>query len=131
MAFGINIAVNEFNDAHGRSIRTTETSLDHTAVTAATVGITRRQFVKQFHELRIIHQTAHREATVGQATLFRKRNQLFDIGTQFLCLWQSCLDLLMLDERSCHVAKHRSTVRRGTLQLTVANFMAHISFLRS
>ena len=131
MALGIDIAINKLNNAHGCRVRTTEASLDHAAVTTATVGIACCQLVKQFHQLRVVHQTAHREATVGQATLFRKRDQLFDIGTQFLRLWQSRLDLFVLDQRRCHVAKHRGTVRRGALQLTVANFMAHVFFLRS
>ena len=55
-------------------------------------------------------QAALRQATVGKATLFRERNQLFDVRTQFLRLGDSGGDLLMLDESRRHVAEQSRAV---------------------
>ena len=56
-----------------------------------------------------------RKTAVGQATLFCQCDQLFGIRPEFLRLGQRRRDLLMLDERSRHVAQHRITVRGGAL----------------
>jgi hypothetical protein len=57
-----------------------------------------------------------------------KRDQLFDVGTQFLRLGQGGGDLFVLDQGGGQVAQQRNTVSRSTTQLTLAQLMTHNSF---
>src|SRR3569623_1097143 len=129
LALGADVAVDELDDRHRRGVRGADTGLDDAGVATVAVGVARGQHGELLHQLRVGEQARVRQATVGQATLLGERDQLLDVGTQFLRLGGGGGDLLVHDQRGRHVAEQGRTVGRGTLQLTAAYAMTHGNFL--
>ena len=63
--------------------------------------------------------------TCVQIAALAKCDQLFDDALKFFCLRQSCLDLLMFDERAGHVCEQCFTVFVCPVEAAVTTCVTH------
>src|SRR5262249_41251056 len=121
----------EFDDRDRGSVGRSDAGLDNPRIAAVAIGITGRKHVEELGELRVVHQPRLGKTAVRKSTALGERDQLLDIGAKLLRLGRPRRDLLMLDERSRHVAEQGCTMTGGALKLTAANTMAHDLSFRS
>jgi hypothetical protein len=131
LALGRNVAVDEFDDRDRRGVRSAEAGLDDAGVAAVAVRVARGENVEQLGQLGIVKQAGVGQTAVRQAAALGQRDQLLEVGTQFAGLGGGRGNLLVLDQRGREIAEQRGAVRGGALKLTMANLVAHDSFLRS
>ncbi|MNW12853.1 hypothetical protein D3C71_2106430 [compost metagenome] len=60
-----------------------------------------------------------------QVAALAESDELFNDRADFLSLRQGRNDLLVLDQRSCHVGKHCLAVAGGSIQLAAGFTVAH------
>src|SRR5690349_18754316 len=129
LALGADVAIDELDHRDRGGVRRADAGLDDPRVAAVAAGVARSDHVEQLGELRVVHQPRLGETPVRKPAALGQRNQLLDIRPKLLRLGDGGGDLLVLDERSSHVAEQGRAVAGGTLKFTAANTMAHGSFL--
>src|SRR4051812_8051868 len=129
LPLGGDVAVDELDDRDRRRVGGADAGLDDAGIAAVAVRVARPQHVEQLLELRLVEQAGLSEAAVGEAAALGQSHQLLDIGAKLLRLGGGGCDLLVLDERSRHVAEQGGAVAGGALELTPADAMTHGSCL--
>ena len=131
LTLGIHIPVYQLDDRHRRGIGGAETGADDTGITAIAFAVAIGKNLEKLLLLGFVHQTRMRETTVGQATAFAERDQLFDNRTQFLGLGNGGHDLFVLDQCRREILQESLTVSTGPLHPAALHSMTHsFSFVR-
>src|SRR5688572_22723817 len=74
LALGVEVAVDQLDDAHRRGVAGAQAGLDDTGIAAVAVGVALRQHVEQLDQLGVVEQPRMGEAAIGEAALLGERD---------------------------------------------------------
>jgi len=119
------IAINEFYHGHGGRIPEAYACPQHAAIATLPRLVPIGDLGKQLRHNLLIADLGKRLTAGMQPPPLAERDDPLDIRAKFLRLRQRRRDLLVLQKRRSHVAKHRNTMGGGDAELTPGNSVTH------
>src|SRR5262249_39558385 len=122
---GVNVAVDELDHRDRCRVAVTEPGLEHARIAAVALLVARADDVEELLDHGDVADFGDGLAPRVQIAALAQGDQLLHDRAEILGLGQRRHDLLVLDERSRHVAEHGAAMLRRAVELAVGVAVAH------